>query len=365
MRVPAKIEISPTFGNFVRRTLFVALVVLLAYVAYLLHHVLLLGFGAALVAVLLRALADPIRRRTGLDAAWSLGVAVLALFIVVGGMAYFVGAQVSAQLSQLTEALPEALGKADQEIGRYQWGQWLLERVHEAPRAGVDGLAPLAARLARAGQAGATAFAEGVVVIVAGVYLAAQPGLYAGGVLALFPQSLRPHIEATLAEAGLALRKWLVGTGAAMIAMGVLTTIGASLLHLPAPLALGLLSGLAEFVPVVGAAVSAIPALLLAATQGPQLVLWTLGFYIAVHQFEGHVLIPLIQRKVVAVPPALTLFSILGFGVLFGPLGIVFATPLAVVLMVILKHLYPVNAEGIAGADPKTATKPVGARGKV
>jgi predicted PurR-regulated permease PerM len=118
-------------------------------------------------------------------------------------------------------------------------------------------------------------------------------------------------------------------------------------------------------VPVVGAAVSAIPALLLAATQGPQLVMWTLGFYVAVHQFEGHVLIPLIQRRVVAVPPALTLFSILGFGVLFGPLGIVFATPLAVVLMVVLKHLYPINAEGLPGDDPKTKTTPVGARGNV
>jgi predicted PurR-regulated permease PerM len=150
-----------------------------------------------------------------------------------------------------------------------------------------------------------------------------------------------------------------------MLAMGVLTTLGATLLHLPAPLALGLLSGLAEFVPVVGAAVSAIPALLLAATMGATEVLWTLGFYVAVHQFEGHVLIPLIQRKVVAVPPALTLFSILGFGVLFGPLGIVFATPLAVVLMVVLKHLYPASTVPEDLSDPKTATNPVGARGKV
>lgn len=362
----AKLAPSPEFGAFIRRTLFVTLIVGLSYVAYLLHHVLLLGFGAVLVAVLLRSLADPIRKRTRLDAAWSLGVTVLALVIVLAAMFFFVGAQVSAQLSQLSRALPEALGKADQQISQYEWGAWLLQRVHDAPRAaGVDGLAPLAGKIARAGQVGAAALAEAVVVIVAGIYLAAQPGLYSGGVLALFPQDFRPKIATTLAETDLALRKWLVGTGAAMLAMGVLTTIGATVLHLPAPLALGLLSGLAEFVPVVGAAVSAIPALLLAATMGPQTVLWTLGFYVAVHQFEGHVLIPLIQRRVVAVPPALTLFSILGFGVLFGPLGIVFATPLAVVLMVVLKHLYPINAEGLANDDPKTATTPVGARGAV
>ena len=240
------------FAAFARRTLFVALVVLLAYVAYLLHHVLLLGFGAALVAVLLRALADPIRKRTRLDAAWSLGVTVLALFVVIGGMIFFVGAQVGAQLSQLTDALPAALAKADQQIAQYQWGQWLLERVHEAPKSGAETLAPLAGRIARVGRTSVTALAEVVVVIVAGIYLAAQPGLYAGGLLALFPQGLRSRIDLTLAESDLALRKWLVGTGAAMLAMGVLTTIGATLLHLPAPLALGLLSGLFEFVPVVG-----------------------------------------------------------------------------------------------------------------
>ena len=190
--MPAKLALSTEFGAFARRTLFVTLIVGLAYVAYLLHHVLLLGFGAVLVAVLLRALADPIRRRTRLDAAWSLGVTVLALVIVLGGIFYFVGAQVSAQLSQLTEALPEALGKADQQISRYEWGAWMLQRVHEAPQARrVDGLAPLAGKLARAGQASATAVAEAVVVIVAGVYLAAQPSLYASGVLAsLFPYAI-------------------------------------------------------------------------------------------------------------------------------------------------------------------------------
>jgi predicted PurR-regulated permease PerM len=237
--------------------------------------------------------------------------------------------------------------------------------VHETPKAGVDGLAPLATWLAHAGQAGATAVAEVVVVIIAGVYLAAQPGLYQGGLMNLFPQALRPRLTATMAETGLALRKWLLGTGAAMLAMGVLTTIGATLLGLPAPLALGLLSGLAEFVPIVGAAISAVPALLLAATQGPTLVLWTLGFYVAVHQFEGHVLIPLIQRRVVAVPPAMTLFSVLGFGVLFGPLGVVFATPLAVVLMVMVKNLYPVPPDPADEPDAEVATKPVGARGKM
>src|SRR5262249_36901805 len=156
---------------------------------------------------------------------------------------------------------------------------------------------------------------------------------------------------------------WLLGVGAAMLAMGGLTAIGAALLGLPAPIALGLLSGVAEFVPIVGAIVSAIPGLLLAATKGPQLPVWTLLFYIAVHPLQGHVLIPLIQRRVVAVPPALTIFSVVGFGVLFGPLGVVFATPLAVVVLVLVQHLY-LRGDEAPMADAGEATRPVGARGK-
>jgi len=353
------------FAEFTRRLIVTALVALIAVVLFVWHHVLLVLFGAALVAVMLTALAEPIRKRTPLDAAWALGAAVLGLFLIIAGVTYFVGAQVGQQLGQLGAALPSAWTHFERELTAYDSGHWLMDRLHDAPSRGVDGLAPLAGWLARTAQSGVAAVAEVVIVIIGGVYLAAQPNLYLDGLLALVPPPSRPRAQAGLDEMGLALRRWLLGTGVAMLAMGVLTTIGAALLGLPAPLALGLLSGLAEFVPIVGAAVSAIPGLLLAATDGPTKVLWTLVFYVAVHQFEGHVLIPLIQRRVVAVPPALTLFSVLGFGVLLGPLGVVFATPLAVVLMVLVKHLYLARDEGLETSDPKVATKPVGARGKV
>jgi predicted PurR-regulated permease PerM len=219
-------------------------------------------------------------------------------------------------------------------------GRWLLDRMREAGGLGVSTFGPLAGHIGRLTGSGLGALADSVVVIIAGVYVAAQPRLYRDGLLRLFPAAVRGPVTEAVDDSGVALRKWLVGTGLAMLAMGVLTTIGTALLGLPAPLALGLLSGVAEFVPIVGAIVSAVPGLLLAATQGPELVLWTLLFYIAAHQFEGHVLIPLIQRKVVAVPPALTVFSVLAFGVLFGPLGVVFATPLAVVVIVMVRRLY-------------------------
>lgn len=355
-------ERADVLVRYIQKLLIALAVGVLAVIIYNWRHIFLLAFGATLVALVLRSLADPIRRRTPLGAGASLGVAVLAVFVIVVALGWFVGAQVTRQLDQLGVVLPAAWNSAQSQIGAYPAGRWLLARLHEATGAPMAGFGPLAGRIGHATGVGLQAIGELVVVLVAGVYFAAQPRLYRDGLLKLAPPSWRERLTAAVDACALALRRWLLGAGAAMLAMGVLTTIGAAVLGLPAPLALGLLSGVAEFVPIVGAAVAAIPALLLAATIGPKTMLWTLAFYVAIHQFEGNLLIPLIQRRVVAVPPALTLFSVVGFGVLFGVSGVVFATPLAVVVLVLIRQLY--LREGGAPVAGE-ATSPVGARGAI
>jgi predicted PurR-regulated permease PerM len=110
--------------------------------------------------------------------------------------------------------------------------------------------------------------------------------------------------------------------------------------HRPAALALALLAGLAEFVPLIGPIVAAIPALLIALSEGVQTALWTLLLYLAVQQVESNLIMPVVQHRVVSLPPAITLFAVVAFGLLFGSLGVLFATPLAVVLFVAVKKLW-------------------------
>lgn len=338
--------------RYLQKVLITLLVVALGYILFRWLHVMLLAFGAALVAVFLRAIADPIRRHTRLGEGPSLAVAVGGVILIIAAAAWFVGAQIGQQWDQLTQALPAAWTALQKELSGFAAGQWILERLDEARTASSGSLGPILGRIGRLTGSGFGAIAEIVVVLIAGVYLAAQPHLYHDNLLKLVPRNGRPAVTDAVDETGRALRRWLLGTGAAMVSMGVIVAVGAALLGLPAPLALGLLSGLAEFVPIVGAAVSAIPGLLLAVTKGPEMVLWTLIFYVAAHQFEGHILIPLIQRRVVSVPPALTLFSVLAFGLLFGPLGVIFATPLAVVVLVMVRRLYLHEPADVAAAQP-------------
>lgn len=115
-----------------------------------------------------------------------------------------------------------------------------------------------------------------------------------------------------------------------MVLVGVLTALAAALLGLPAPLAIGLLAGLMEFVPMVGPAIAAIPALLLALSESLTLMFMTLAAFVIIQQFESNLIWPLMQEKIASVPPAVMLFAIVIGSMLLGPARAVAATPLAV-----------------------------------
>jgi predicted PurR-regulated permease PerM len=163
---------------------------------------------------------------------------------------------------------------------------------------------------------------------------------------------------------GQALRLWLVGQLGAMVMVGFLTATGLWLLGLPSPLALGLLAALTEFVPLVGPIAAALPALLLATAGGLEMVIWTLALYVFVQQAENYIITPLLQHRTVSLPPALTLFALLAAGVVLGPLGVILAAPLTVLVYVAVKKLYVRETLGeetpVPGETPdeKPAAKP-------
>ena len=109
---------------------------------------------------------------------------------------------------------------------------------------------------------------------------------------------------------------------------------------MPSALALGLIAGVTEFVPIIGPVIGAIPALLLAFTEDWNTVLWTLAVFVVVQQIENNVIMPLVAGAAVAVPPAVGLFAVVAIGVLFGPLGLLLGYPLAIVIDVAVRRLY-------------------------
>lgn len=311
---------------------------LLAALALLwrLASLLLMLFLAIVLAVAFRMLAHQLARRLPMPDRAALAVVALTVLALLGGALYLFGDTVRNQVGELLQSLPQAWQTLRQRVDQWSFAPQLRDWLGgNAPDAGA-----LATQLGVAATSIAGVATNAVLVLVGAIYFAAQPGLYRRGVIALVPTAHRVRAGRLLDRIADALEDWLKGQLVAMVLVGLLIGIGLALIGLPSAIALGLLAALAEFVPIIGPILAAIPALLLAATLGWTALLWTLALFVLVQQIEGHLLMPAIMQQALALPPAVTLFSVLAFGLLFGLLGVLLATPLAVVLMVLVQQLY-------------------------
>jgi predicted PurR-regulated permease PerM len=153
-----------------------------------------------------------------------------------------------------------------------------------------------------------------------------------------------------LNESGSTLQSWLVAKLFEMLLIGGLTTLGLWLLGIELALVLGLIAGLLSFIPNIGPVLSVIPAVLLASLEGTRTMLYVVGLYTIVQALESYVFTPWMQQRIVSVPPALTISMQLLFGLLAGTLGLLLATPLVAVGMVLVRMLY---VEDILGDRPE------------
>jgi predicted PurR-regulated permease PerM len=334
-------------AEFVRRVLIVVGILAFAAALYVLSDILLLTFGAVLVAVVLRAIAKPIAHGTAMSQRLSLLAAGLGVLVVLGGIGYLFGSQIADQLVTLADRLPAAAGDLSKQVP--------FLSVSELVKGSSVGNLVVSAL-----SWGTTVFgavATFVVVIIAGIYIAIQPEVYRRGLIMLFPRRVQDKIAETLDHAGEALQLWLGAQLIAMILVGILISVGLGIIGVPSALGLGFIAGILEFIPIVGPIVAAIPALLLASTVSWNLVLWTLVVFTVVQQIESNIIMPLVSGRAVKLPPAVGLLAVVGIGILFGPLGLLLGYPLAIVTDVAVRRLYVREALGedveIAGEKPK------------
>ena len=318
------------------------LVIGVALLGYVLASVLLLLFGAILVAVILRAIANPITRYTGLPVRVGVVLTLLLLIALLSAAAWLFGRQLGLEFSELARGLPEVWRQLEAWLSDSWWGQQVLTSIREAEPAARD----IASRLSGIIWSVGGAISNFLIVLFAGLYLALAPGTYRQGLRKLFPKKREGQVASALENSGHALRLWLLAQLVSMTIVGVLTGLGLWLVGVPYPIALGVIAGLLEFVPIVGPFLSAIPGLLIASTQGMDTVLWALAVYVGVQQLESDLIMPFVIRHAVSIPPAVTLLGVLAMGVLFGPLGIFLAAPLLVVGFVLINQLYVRDALG-------------------
>ncbi|RVU15288.1 AI-2E family transporter [Methylobacterium oryzihabitans] len=178
------------------------------------------------------------------------------------------------------------------------------------------------------------------VVIVLGVFVAADPRSYRDGLLRFVPPRHRARAATVADDLGTTLRHWLFGQLVIMAAIFVCVWLGLSLLGLDGALILGLQAGLLCFIPTVGALVAGLVIVLASLASGLKGVIGAVAVYLLVQALESYVLTPFVQKKAIDIPPATIFAGQILLGVLFGLWGIALALPIMAVAKVLLDRLY-------------------------
>jgi len=305
------------------------------YFAWQVVDVVLMVFAAILLSLALHALAEPFSRHTGFPERYAIFPVALLAFGGIGLVLYLFGSTLREQVSDIVTTLPSAWTGFEERFHLQGLGNDLLRRAEAAAPSSDVVIAAVQGLTSNLFQVLLGIF----LVVVGGLYFAVEPKLYRDLYLSCWPSEQRPHAAQRLDVISEDLRSFLKAQLIAMVGVGVLTYIGLSILGLPSALALALFTGLAEFIPMVGPVVSAVPALLIAFTIGLDSALWTLALFVVVQQTEGNLITPLLQQRMVSLPPAVTLFAVVAFGSLFGPLGVLLATPLTVLAFASMREI--------------------------
>jgi predicted PurR-regulated permease PerM len=327
-----------------RALAYLALVGLAVLFLWLTLRVDLVIFGGVLFAIALRRAAEAVSRVTRLPVGWSLLAVVILIIAFFSAIGWFFSQAIAGQITELSQQLPAAAAKVGNMISQSAIGKILSQHID------TTSVQTSSTSLLQSFFGVAVNVVEvvgGIVVLIfLAVYFAAESGLYVGGLVRLVPPARRARAAEILHETASAVWYWMLGRLFSMTMLGVVTAYGLWLLGVPLPVALGFLAGIMTFVPYIGSIASAIPSVIIAASINLTLAVYVIAFYLGVHVVEGYVLVPLVQRRAVHLPPALTLSAQVILGFLAGFIGLLFATPLVAAGLVLVRMIY---VEGILG----------------
>lgn len=320
-------------------------------------------------------------------------LSMLMVLAVVTGLVFVIGPPIVGQSDQLGRELPAAVNTSLEWMDHRKWGRSIVEEAesisgmsapeihgegkadderdvqgldrrsdplpqkadnnagqgkdHEEDKAGgssPDGggsmMLPILQHLFTMLSVTASTMMLILVSLVITVFVAFNPDVYRRGILWLVPSERESVAKVTLGHISSALRWWVLGRLVSMLMIGLLTSLGMWLVGMPAPLALGALAGILSFVPNIGPIIAAVPGLVLAIPDGPWMLLSALAVYVGAQIIESNLISPLVDQYTVTAPPALLIVVQVIMGLLTGPWGLLIATPLLVVVLVLIQQFY-------------------------
>lgn len=319
--------------------LLLGLVLLLSVTqVHLIMEVIWVSFGAVLLSLAIRPLANALTR-------WHIprGMTVLVVYAVLAGALIILGnllaPVISTEITRLQANGPAVLQAglsriADTPLAR----QWL-----PSPDTLAQDRVQRADTVARA-LVGAVAGVGGlaldvVILLVLAYFFATDAGMVERLLSGWVPVRYESRIQNLVGQLRHRLTRWVWAQAAIALYFAMIFGLGLRLLGVPFALTIGLVGGVLELIPYLGGAVSLLLAILSALTVSPLLVLWVTLFYAAVVEVEAHIIAPAFYGRVMGLHPAVVLVALLIGAKAKGVIGVLFAVPVAVVMAAVAQEV--------------------------
>ncbi len=346
---------DPVVRNEMRRAaVWIGMVLAVAGVIVLAEPLLII-VGGAIFAVLLDGGARVLGRYLPIPRAWRLMLVILLGFGFIAWVGWFAGTTIAEQAESLREVVTSQfrqLVRSVEEMGLLPRGQ---------PTDFGTQILGSVGRLTTAVGSAIGALTGIVMMLVIGMFLAAEPKIYDRGIAWMLPLRHRDAFYRIAEHVGFTLRRLLFGRLIGMVFEGLFTYLLLWAGGVPMAALLGLVTGLLAFIPNIGAIVSGVLMVAVGFSAGTQEGLWAIFVYLFVQNVDGYLVVPYIARRTVDLAPALVLAMQVLMGALFGILGVLFADPLLATLKTVLvdlsEHRARTSAEA-AATGPPSAPEP-------
>ncbi|WP_066218922.1 AI-2E family transporter [Formosa haliotis] len=303
-------------------------------------RVFLLILAGALIAIFFRGLSSFIQKKTKWKEGICVAISIISTFLIVIGLFWLIGAKVQDQMAELVETLPKTVENAKAKLNESSIGRTIVDNF--SSRDSIEKAQGFAGQFF---QSTFGFFGDLYVILFIGIFFTISPKTYINGLVQLIPIKGQETGRQVLNNISNQLLNWLKGTFFSMFIVFVLTAVGLAIIGIPLWLVLALLAGLICFIPNFGPLIALIPAVLIGLLQSPETALLVAGLYILIQFIESNFITTLVQKKLLNLPPALIIIAQLIMGTLTGIWGLVLATPIIVILIVLVQDLYIKNRE--------------------
>lgn len=313
----------------------VALTVVLFLLFKTLFSLLLLVLAGVLMCVYFHGCADLLKNKLKIPKPYSLIIAIILNFIIIGLFFWFVGARLNSQVDSLSKSLPHTIDNAKSWLSSSAIGNKILDYGTNSLNSGKTSSAIKSFFSSTFGI-----LSDFYIILLLGLFFTASPSVYRKGVIHLIPVKGKETAENLWDKIHKLLKNWLKGQIFGFFFIAILSGLGLWLLGMPLVLTLALIAGLMNFIPNFGPLIALVPAVLLGLMQGPNTALLVVGLYTLIQIIQSAVTQPLIQKHMVSVPPGLLVFGQIAMGLLGGFWGVLLATPIIAIIMTVVNKLY-------------------------